>query len=41
MQHEIDHLDGVLTMHRANRIERRRAITTLLSSDGQGISLAA
>ncbi len=32
MQHEIDHLDGILTLHRADRAERRRAITALLTS---------
>jgi peptide deformylase len=31
MQHEIDHLDGILTLHRADRVERRRATTALLS----------
>jgi len=31
MQHEIDHLDGILTLHRADRAERHRAITELLS----------
>ena len=28
--HEIDHLDGVLTVHRAEPAERQRAITALL-----------
>jgi peptide deformylase len=41
MQHEIDHLDGVLTLHRADRVERRRAITTLLCSAHDEASLAA
>ena len=31
MQHEIDHLDGVLTLQRAEPAERHRAITALLS----------
>jgi peptide deformylase len=31
MQHEIDHLDGILTLHRADRDERRRATTALHS----------
>jgi peptide deformylase len=30
MQHEIDHLDGVLTLDRAHPAERRRAIALLL-----------
>jgi peptide deformylase len=30
MQHEIDHLDGILTLHRAEPAERYRAITALL-----------
>jgi len=29
MQHEIDHLDGVLTLHRADPVERRRATMRL------------
>jgi len=29
MQHEIDHLDGILTLDRATRAERRRAIRAL------------
>jgi peptide deformylase len=32
VQHEIDHLDGVLTLHRADRPERYRAITELLAA---------
>jgi peptide deformylase len=32
-QHEIDHLDGILTLDRAGRAERHRAITDLLSQD--------
>jgi peptide deformylase len=31
IQHEIDHLDGILTLHRADPAERHRAITALLS----------
>jgi peptide deformylase len=30
LQHEIDHLDGVLTLDRATPEERRRAIAVLL-----------
>jgi peptide deformylase len=32
MQHEIDHLDGILTLHRAEPAERYRAITALRSA---------
>ena len=32
MQHEIDHLDGILTLHRAEPRERRRAIAALLAA---------
>lgn len=31
LQHEIDHLDGILTLHRAQPVERYRAISELLS----------
>jgi peptide deformylase len=31
VQHEIDHLDGILTLHRAEAAERRRAISALLA----------
>src|SRR5262249_6799502 len=31
LQHEIDHLDGVLTLDRATAAERRRAVTALLA----------
>jgi peptide deformylase len=31
MQHEIDHLDGILTLDRATPEERRRAVTALLA----------
>jgi peptide deformylase len=30
LQHEIDHLDGVLTLDRADAAERRRAISSLM-----------
>jgi peptide deformylase len=33
LQHEIDHLDGILTLHRADPVERYRAITALLAHD--------
>jgi peptide deformylase len=33
MQHEIDHLDGILTLHRAAPVERYRAITALLNPE--------
>jgi peptide deformylase len=33
MQHEIDHLDGILTLHRAAPAERYRAITALLNPE--------
>jgi peptide deformylase len=41
MQHEIDHLDGILTLHRADRSERRRATTALLSAATEDVLLAA
>jgi peptide deformylase len=41
MQHEIDHLDGILTLHRAAPAERRRAITELLTQDAEAIPQAA
>src|ERR1700761_5181656 len=31
LQHEIDHLDGILTLHRADPTERYRAISELLA----------
>jgi len=40
MQHEIDHLDGILTLQRAERAERRRAITTLISAPAERVLLA-
>jgi peptide deformylase len=40
MQHEIDHLDGVLTLHRAEPAERYRAITALLASERGPIAQA-
>jgi peptide deformylase len=41
MQHEIDHLDGILTLHRADRAERHRAITALLSSTAEEVPVAS
>jgi peptide deformylase len=41
MQHEIDHLDGILTLQRADRAERRRAITTLLCAAREHAAIAA
>jgi len=41
MQHEIDHLDGVLTLHRAEPEERYRAITALLAGRSADSSQAA
>jgi peptide deformylase len=41
MQHEIDHLDGILTLHRADRAARQRAIAALLSSTTEDVPLAA
>jgi len=41
MQHEINHLDGILTLHRADRAERHRAITVLLSTGGEDLPRAA
>jgi peptide deformylase len=38
MQHEIDHLDGILTLHRAEPSERYRAITALLALDGHSLA---
>ena len=32
LQHEIDHLDGVLTLDRATAAERRRAIAALMAA---------
>jgi peptide deformylase len=40
MQHEIDHLDGVLTLHRADPSERYRAITELLAATETGREIA-
>ena len=34
LQHEIDHLDGILTLHRAEPPERYRAMAALLALDG-------
>jgi peptide deformylase len=44
LQHEIDHLDGILTIDRADPDERRRVIGLLMgarSDRGDGFSLAA
>jgi len=41
MQHEIDHLDGVLTLHRADPSARQHAITALLTSTTEDVRLAA
>ena len=41
MQHEIDHLDGILTLHRADPPERHRAIAGLLSGTTDALLLAA
>ncbi len=41
VQHEIDHLDGILTLHRADRAARRRAIEALLSRTTEVVRLAA
>jgi len=41
MQNEIDHLDGILTLNRANRAARQRAISALLSSTTEDVRLAA
>ena len=40
LQHEIDHLDGILTLRRAEPAERYRAITELLMPDSTRISQA-
>lgn len=41
LQREIDHLDGILTLDRADRIERHRAITDLITHDSASAALAA
>lgn len=41
LQHEIDHLDGILTLDRAGRAERHRAITDLLAHGDAHAKLAA
>jgi len=41
MQHEIDHLDGILTLHRADPAERYRAITALLAPETNSVREAA
>ena len=38
LQHEIDHLDGILTLDRASRPERRRAIRALLEARAPRLS---
>ena len=35
LQHEIDHLDGILTLDRADPAERRRALAVLLAGDAR------
>jgi len=41
VQHEIDHLDGILTLHRADPAERYRAITELLELNTSTVREAA
>ena len=41
MQHEIDHLDGILTLHRADRRERHRAMAQLLTPPAHPLRHAA
>jgi peptide deformylase len=41
MQHEIDYLDGILTLHRAEPAERYRAITALLAHAAAAVPKAA
>ena len=41
MQREIDHLDGILTLQRAEPAERYRAITELLSSQWETAAMSA
>jgi peptide deformylase len=38
LQHEIDHLDGILTLHRAEPAERYRAMAALLALDGHPLA---
>ena len=40
LQHEIDHLDGILTLHRAEPVERYRAMSELLAHDAGRLSQA-
>lgn len=35
LQHEIDHLDGILTLDRAHPLERRRAMAALMDTNRQ------
>jgi peptide deformylase len=41
MQHEIDHLDGILTLHRAEPAERYRTIAALLAIGAHPLADAA
>jgi peptide deformylase len=41
LQHEIDHLDGILTLDRASRAERNRAVSELMAVDFGRTQLAA
>ncbi len=41
VQHEIDHLDGILTLRRADPAERHRAIAELLAGATEDLLLAA
>ena len=41
LQHELDHLDGILTLDRAEPAERRRAVATLRAPHRDGAGLAA
>jgi peptide deformylase len=41
LQHEIDHLDGILTLDRADPVERRRALAALLDAARETRSRAA
>jgi peptide deformylase len=41
LQHEIDHLDGILTLDRASRPERNRAVSQLMAVDSGPRQLAA
>jgi peptide deformylase len=41
LQHEIDHLDGILTLDRAEPAERRRALAALLAAERAPVLSAA